>query len=86
MKRHNPIQTREAWVLCFLLGVIMLNYPFLEIFNKGSNLFGIPILYLYFLIGWPVSIAVTFFFSRSLGHGHEDGGSDEEQGGGKESR
>jgi hypothetical protein len=82
-RKNNPILTREAWVLCFLLGMIMLNYPFIHIFNKETTLFGIPLLFLYFILGWPASIAVIYLFSRSLSDEHEGQG-DDEKGGGKE--
>jgi len=81
MKEHNPIHIREAWVLCFLLGVIMLNYPFIHIFNKETMFFGIPALFLYFLVGWPTSILVIYLFCRTL---HDDNGSgNDKSGGGK---
>lgn len=66
MRRPNPKTTREAWVVFFILGVVMLNYPFVHIFNKITTLFGIPSLILYFLIGWPMSIGVNFLFAKSL--------------------
>lgn len=69
-KPHNPLRLREAWILCFFLGVVMLNYPFLQIFNKLTTVFGIPLLILYFLIGWPLSIVVIYLFCRTLDH-HE---------------
>jgi hypothetical protein len=59
-------QIREAWVLCFLLGVVMLNYPCIHIFNKPAFFLGIPVLFLYLLLGWPLSILVIYLFSRSL--------------------
>ncbi len=57
---------REAWVLFFFLGAVMLNYPFLQVVNKTSTVLGIPLLVLYFLLGWPTSIAVIYLFSRRL--------------------
>lgn len=66
MKTTDSTSTREAWVLCLILGVIMLNFPFLQIFNTASTLFGIPILVLYFFIGWPVSILIIFLFVNRL--------------------
>jgi hypothetical protein len=78
MKEPNPIQIREAWVLCFLLGIIMINYPFLHIFNKEMMVLGIPLLFLYFAIGWPLSILVIYLFCRTLRHAndkdHDKGG------------
>ncbi|PLX99888.1 MAG: hypothetical protein C0623_08235 [Desulfuromonas sp.] len=71
---------REIWILCFLLGVVMLNYPFLHIFNKTTFYFGIPILILYFFIGWPISIGVIYLFSRIIEapeHDRKSSGRDE---------
>lgn len=67
------MQFREAWLLFFILGVVMLNYPFLEIFNKPVTIFGFPLLFLYFLIGWPVSIAVIFLFCHWLDRNQDEG-------------
>lgn len=78
MKRPDSIQLREAWLLFFILGIVMLNFPFLEIFNKAATIFGIPVLFLYFFIGWPSSILVIFLFSRWLERENpesDDGGS-----------
>lgn len=66
MKVPNTTSTREAWVLCLVLGAIMLNFPFLQIFNTGRSLFDIPILIFYFFLGWPISIAVIFIFVQRL--------------------
>lgn len=77
MKRPDSIQLREAWLLFFFLGIVMLNFPFLEIFNKTATILGIPVLFLYFFIGWPSSILVIFLFSRQLERespGSDDGG------------
>ncbi|ADU65343.1 hypothetical protein LGV61_02865 [Desulfurispirillum indicum] len=75
-QRFSPLA--EAWILFFLLGVLMINYPFTHIFNKLTLVLGVPMMVLYFLLGWPLSIAVIYFFTRSLNHGdaesadHED--------------
>ena len=62
----NTGKFRDSWILCFVLGMVMLNYPFLHIFNKTASVFGVPVLILYFFIGWPVSIGVIYFFSQLL--------------------
>lgn len=59
-------QFKEAWAIFFILGVIMINYPFIHIFNKSDDLFGIPLLVLYFLLGWPFSILVIYLFTRRI--------------------
>jgi len=77
MKRPDSQQLREAWLLFFILGIVMLNFPFLEIFNKSAVIFGIPVLFLYFFVGWPSSILVIFLFCYWIereGSGSGDGG------------
>jgi hypothetical protein len=69
MERKLPL--RDAWVIWFILGVVMINYPFLHIFNKNLMVFGIPLTILYFFIGWPASIFVIYLFSIYLGHDSE---------------
>lgn len=60
------LRLRESWVIFFILGVIMLNYPFIQIFNKPVRVAGIPVLYLYFIGGWAVAIFVIYLFSRAV--------------------
>ena len=64
MKESQENSIREAWILCLILGMIMINFPFIHIFNSEQPIFGIPKLVLYFFIGWPASIAVIWFFAR----------------------
>ena len=71
MKMGRKLPWRDAWFILFILGVVMLNYPFLHIFNKDVLVFGIPLIILYFFIGWPVSIFVVYLFSIYLGR-HSD--------------
>ena len=80
--RFSPTQMREAWFFFFLLGLIMLNYPFLVIFNKPVYVLGLPLLTMYFFVGWPLSIGVVFIFSRCLPveESQEEVGQDTEQG------
>ena len=64
MKSSRIFKMREAWLAFFFLGIIMLNYPFLEIFNKEIYILDIPLPVLYLLLGWLVSIVVIYLFSR----------------------
>ncbi len=57
----------ESWVIFFLLGLIMMNYPFIHIFNKDIVVFGMPLLFLYLMGGWAASICVIFLFCKALG-------------------
>lgn len=69
MKRDN-LFLREAWRLFFFLGIILINFPFVKIFDKPLLIGGIPLLLLYFLIGWPLSILVILIFSRYHANDH----------------
>jgi hypothetical protein len=60
------LQLRESWVIFFIMGIIMLNFPFLHIFNKSDTLFGFPLLFLYFTVGWAFSIFVVYLFTLAV--------------------
>jgi len=62
------LKLTDSWVICFVLGFIMMNYPFISIFNKPARPFGIPLLYLYLLLGWIFSIVIVYLFSRAERH------------------
>ena len=49
-------QSREYIVILFIVGVLALNYPVLELFNRPSMPFGVPLLYLYLYLAWLVLI------------------------------
>lgn len=72
MRAKNPLRLREAWVIFFVLGMVMLNFPFLHIFNKDIRIFGTPLIVLYLMAGWPLSIAVVYLFSLLLDTGEAD--------------
>jgi len=59
------LKLKDTWVIFFVLGMVMMNYPFISIFNKPTLPFGIPLLYLYLLIGWVFSIFIVYLFSRA---------------------
>lgn len=79
MKTVRKLPLRDAWVIWFVLGVVMLNYPFLHIFNKDVLIFGIPLTILYFYIGWPVSIFVIYLFSIYLVRHSEENSPEDSQ-------
>jgi len=67
MHSKFTINLQEFWVIFFFLGMVMLNFPFMHIFNKNELFFGIPLIILYLFIGWPLSIMVVWLFSLHLG-------------------
>jgi hypothetical protein len=67
------LKLKDTWVICFVLGLVMMNYPFISIFNKPTLPFDIPLLYLYLLLGWVFSIFIVYLFSRAARHESESG-------------
>ncbi len=64
----SQLHLRESWVIFFVLGNVMLNFPFLKIFNQNIHIAGFPLLYLYFTVGWAISIGVIYLFASSVEH------------------
>jgi hypothetical protein len=64
------LQLRESWIIFFILGIIMMTFPFLHIFNKPVLLFNVPLLFLYLMGGWIISIIVIYLFM--IASRHED--------------
>ncbi len=65
---YKRLNLKEAWVIFFILGIIMMNYPFINIFNKASQFLGLPVFYLYLYLGWLVSIVVIYLFVKATDH------------------
>lgn len=63
---------KESWIIFFILGIIMMNYPFLHIFNKNHIFHGIPLLFIYIVGGWAISILVIFLFTQAIKTTSED--------------
>jgi hypothetical protein len=74
----HRLSLKESWIIFFILGIIMLNYPFLHIVNKPDTLLNMPLLYLYFTDGWFISIVVIYLFTRTINteNNHQDGSAD----------
>ncbi|MFZ2852718.1 MAG: hypothetical protein WAZ34_01240 [Rhodocyclaceae bacterium] len=49
---HRRILTGERLVAVFLCGCVLFNYPLLSLFDRGADLFGIPLLYAYVFAAW----------------------------------
>jgi hypothetical protein len=55
---------RKVWALCGILVFLLLNYPLLQIFNRGAFLGGIPILVLYLHGVWLLAIAGLYALAK----------------------
>jgi hypothetical protein len=60
------LQLRESWIIFFVMGIIMMTFPFLHIFNKPVIIFGFPLMFIYLTVGWIVSICVIYLFMRAF--------------------
>jgi hypothetical protein len=49
----------------FLLGVLLFNFPLIQLFNRPGLVWGIPVLYLYLFSGWSLIIFLMLTISRS---------------------
>lgn len=49
----------------FLLGVLLFNFPLIQLFNRPDLVWGIPVLYLYLFSGWLLIIFMMLTISRS---------------------
>lgn len=68
LKLLHRLQLPETWFIFFILGIIMMNFPFLDIFNKSDTIIGIPLMFLYLFIGWPISIFIIYLFTLTFDH------------------
>lgn len=62
------LQLRESWIIFFVLGIILLNFPFLHIFNKSTTLFDFPLMFLYLFSGWGGAIFIIYLFTLARGN------------------
>ncbi len=60
-KRSLKRGIRGQRLICvFLLGVVLFNFPILALFNVGSTLFGVPILFAYLFLAWAALILLMY--------------------------
>jgi hypothetical protein len=57
---------RELVVALFILGAVLLSWPFLTIFNHARPIFGIPLLVFYLFTVWTAMIGAAFWVTRRL--------------------
>ena len=50
--------TGQRLIALFLLGLLLLNYPLLDLFAGPGQVFGIPILYVYVFAVWALLLAL----------------------------
>jgi hypothetical protein len=50
----------------FLLGLILFNFPILALFNVGTTVFGIPVLFAYLFLAWAALILLMYLVIERL--------------------
>jgi Na+-driven multidrug efflux pump len=48
------------------MGIVMMTFPFLHIFNKPVTILGFPLMFIYLTAGWAFSIFVIYIFIRAF--------------------
>ena len=48
----------ERLAAATLVGMLALNYPLLDLFNRSTLVFGVPILFVYVFLAWGLLIGV----------------------------
>ncbi len=60
------IKEKDLWLILFVIGLTVLNYPFITIFNKDSLFYGFPVFFVYLFVGWIFSILVIYLYVKTL--------------------
>jgi hypothetical protein len=55
---NRPQLTAQRLAALFLLGCVLFNYPLLALFNRASEVFGIPLLYAFIFGAWLILIVL----------------------------
>ena len=55
----RPSIKGQRLVALFLLGVLLFNYPLLDLFAGPGQVWGIPVLYVYVFAVWALLIGLT---------------------------
>ncbi len=61
---------RERLIALCIFGLLALNYPLLELFNKSATWFGIPVLFLYLMLAWGGVIILAAWILESGTNNH----------------
>lgn len=67
----HRLRLQESWIIFFIMGIIMMTFPFMHIFNKPVTLFGFPLMFIYLTAGWAISIFVIYLFMRAARSGNQ---------------
>lgn len=55
---HRRVLAGDRLVAAFLIGCVLFNYPLLSLFDRHTQIFGIPLVFAYVFFAWAAVIAV----------------------------
>ena len=64
VSKEDLTEQNEFWILLFVLGSLLLNWPFLTLAEKGTQIFGYPLILVYILALWMAIILGAYLFDR----------------------
>jgi hypothetical protein len=81
MATPHPDQHWTNWLCITIFFAVLFSYPLLQVFNRTTLIFGVPLLIIFLLLGWLLFIWTIYRFSCRLpkGKGTDDAGRGEEQ-------
>ena len=71
---QRPELGKQRLIFLFLMAVLVLNPPFLTIFDIPRTLLGVPVLYIYLFACWATLIALAAIAIESTGEDKEEEG------------
>jgi hypothetical protein len=66
MDIQHSKELTKLWIYLMCLGFVLPNYPFIHIFSKVQQLWGIPIFPLFLWGSWLITILIIYLFSRKV--------------------
>ena len=55
---HRRILAGDRLIAAFLVGCVLFNYPLLSLFDRPTDVFGIPLVYAYVFCAWIAVIGL----------------------------
>ncbi|MHC1632126.1 MAG: hypothetical protein ACXQT4_07580 [Methanotrichaceae archaeon] len=62
--RKDLLEQDELWILLFILGIFLLNWPLLSLAVGESRILGYPLVLVYISIVWLMIILFAYLFER----------------------
>ena len=59
MQEHE--RKGQRLIALFIFGCLLFNYPVLSLFNVGTEVFGVPLLYAYIFAAWALLVALMAY-------------------------